>query len=109
MIEAKNSVFEFNYTKMSIRSKPKNRVFEFESSIDEYIRVLSIFNEMVFDPSLEPLQIKNRQMDITNLRLMKNQAVTKVIQMFPPKPRRIDGRRPASTRFEQGIGEYEAA
>ena len=33
---------------------------------------------------LELLQIKNRQMNITNLRLMKNQAVTKAIQMFPP-------------------------
>ena len=31
-------------------------------------------------------------MKITNLILMKNQAVTKVIQMFPPKPRRNDGR-----------------
>ena len=37
--------------------------------------------------SLELLKIKNRQMNITNLVLMKNQAVTKVIQMFPPKPR----------------------
>ena len=36
---------------------------------------------------LEPLKNKNRQMNITNLVLMKNQAVTKVIQMFPPKPR----------------------
>ena len=36
---------------------------------------------------LELLKIKNRQMNITNLVLMKNQAVTKVIQMFPPKPR----------------------
>ena len=37
--------------------------------------------------NLELLKIKNRQMNITNLVLMKNQAVTKVIQMFPPKPR----------------------
>ena len=50
--------------------------------------------------TLEPLQNKNRQMNITNLRLMKNQAVTKVIQMFPPKPRRTDGR-PASTQFKR--------
>jgi len=36
---------------------------------------------------LELLKFKNRQMNITNLVLLKNQAVTKVIQMFPPKPR----------------------
>ena len=52
---------------------------------------------------LEPLQNKNRQMDITNLILMKIQAVTKPIQMFPPpfllsKPRR---HRPAAVNSTQ--------
>ena len=58
---------------------------------------------------LEPLQIKNRQMKIPTFTLMKDLALTKFIQMFPPKPRRIDGSRPASTRFERAIGEYETA
>ena len=35
--------------------------------------------------SLEPLQFKNRQMKMPTFRIMTNQAVTKVIQMFPPK------------------------
>ena len=51
--------------------------------------------------TLEPLQNKNRQMKMPTFRLMKDQALTKLIQMFPPKPRRIDGRRPVSTQFER--------
>ena len=45
---------------------------------------------------LEPLQNKNRQMKMPTFRLMKDQAVTKTIQMFPPC-RFIEfyGRRPA--------------
>ena len=34
--------------------------------------------------NLEPLQNKNRQNKIINFTLMKDQAVTNVIQMFPP-------------------------
>lgn len=34
---------------------------------------------------LEPLQNKYRQMKMPSFTLMKDQALTKVIQMFPPK------------------------
>ena len=59
---------------------------------------------------LEPLKNKNRQMNITNLVLMKNQAVTKVIQMFPPKPRGLVPA--ASTQFWRppaGVNEVRTA
>ena len=58
--------------------------------------------KQLFSQFLELLKFKNRQMEMPTFTLMKDQAVTRAIQMFPPflsqpfKPRRT--RRPAVLR-----------
>ena len=58
---------------------------------------------------LELLKFKNRQMEMPTFTLMKDQAVTKAIQMFPPFLSRVEhaGRRSTQLELNKTAGTFE--
>ena len=53
-----------------------------KTKINSHIKIFRQINSVV--TYLELLKFKNRQMEMPTFTLMKDQAVTKAIQMFPP-------------------------
>ena len=83
--EIKNQVYNVLLTKKRVKIDEKWSLAQKQRVFEQEVRpLLNSSGDYKTHEDLELLQIKNRQMNITNLRLMKNQAVTKAIQMFPP-------------------------